>query len=55
MAQESFICFGTNRGKHFGVDAMVSGGVSAEDAIGNDVALDAAATLQEGKFTDAFA
>ena len=34
---------------------MVSGGVSAEDAIGNDVALDAAATLQEGKFTDAHA
>ena len=55
MAQESFICLGTNYGKHFGVDAMVSGGVSAEDAIGNDVALDAAATLQEGKFTDAYA
>ena len=55
MAQEAFVRFGANRGKHFGVDAMVSGGGSAEDAIGNDVALDAAATLQEGKFTDAHA
>ena len=52
VAQEAFVRFGAHSGNDFGVHAVIGRGVAAENAVGDDVALDAAATLQENEFAN---
>ena len=52
MAQEAFVRFGAHSGDDFGVHAVIGRGVAAENSVGDDVALDAAATLQENEFAN---
>lgn len=53
MAQEAFVRFGAHSGDDFGVHAVIGRGVAAENTVGDDVALDAAATLQEDELANA--
>ena len=52
MEEEAFVRFGAHSGDDFGVHSVIGRGVAAENAVGDDVALDAAATLQEDELAN---